>query len=109
MWWRITLLALAYLVMGAHFLRYGNAIAAVLITAAPLLLFSKRAITVTLLQLGLVAGTLLVWLPTAYRLINVRLSFDQPWIRMAIILGCVMLCNLLIAWAAGAMKRRFQG
>ncbi|TKB46792.1 hypothetical protein FCL40_17205 [Ferrimonas sediminicola] len=108
MWWRTLLIILAYLVLAAHFLRYGNALVAAPIALLPALLLLRRHWSVMVVQLGLVLSTLLVWLPTAHRLISMRLAFDQPWMRMALILGAVMLCNLLIAWSANDLKARFQ-
>ncbi|WP_281646993.1 hypothetical protein [Parendozoicomonas sp. Alg238-R29] len=107
MWWRIVLLSLAYLTLGAHFLRFGSHLAAIAIALAPCLLFFKRTWTVSLLQIGLVAGTFLVWLPTTYRLIYTRMHFEQDWIRMACILGAVMIFTLLISYTSGALKQKY--
>ncbi|MCL6271816.1 hypothetical protein M3P05_18000 [Sansalvadorimonas sp. 2012CJ34-2] len=104
MWWRIVLLVLAYLVLGAHFLRLGSVVWAILITVAPLILFYRKHIVVTLLQGGLIAGTLFVWVPTTYNLISMRILFEQPWLRMAVILGTVIVCNLQIVFLANRLK-----
>ena len=108
MWWRILLIILAYLVLGAHFLRYGNALVAVPVALLPALLLTRRPWSVLVVQVGLVLSTLLVWLPTTHRLISMRIAFEQPWMRMAVILGAVMLCNLLIAWGANGIRTKFQ-
>ncbi len=104
MWWRIVLLSLAYLTLGAHFLRFGDMTWAALITAVPFLLFIRKRIVITLLQAGLVAGTFLVWTPTTYNLISLRMLFGQPWLRMAFILGAVMAGNLLTVCLAEKLK-----
>ena len=106
MWWRIALLVLAYLLLGAHFLRFGDTLWAILLAATPLILFTRKVLSLRLLQAGLIIGTCLVWAPTTYQLISMRMMFDQPWTRMAVILGTVMLCNLLIAYAAEGLKEK---
>ena len=107
MWWRVVLLCIAYLLLGAHFLRFGDMIWVVLFSAAPLILLSRRVQAVLLLQAGLVISTVLVWAPTTYQLVSMRLMFNQPWLRLVMILGAVMLCNLLIAYLANGLKQQF--
>ena len=105
MWWRIALLSIAYLVLGAHFLRFGNTIVAVLVALAPLLLLLRQAWIVILLQVGLLAGVLFVWAPTTYHLVNVRQLFGLPWEKTAIILSLVMAFSVAVSWSAGALKK----
>ena len=79
---------LSILVLGAHFLRFGNWIgvyAALLLIA---LLFLRRPWVARLMQVVLVLGTL-EWLRTMYELAHVRALHGQPYGRMLVILGVV--------------------
>ena len=86
------------LVLGAHFLRFGNWIgvfAAILLIA---LLFLRRPWVARLMQVVLVLGTL-EWLRTMYELANMRALQGQPYGRMLVILGvvaAVTLCSALL-------------
>ena len=79
---------LSILVLGAHFLRYGNSLgvfAALLLIA---LLFLRRPWVARLMQIVLVLGAL-EWLRTAYELAHMRALQGQPYGRMLVILGIV--------------------
>lgn len=86
------------LVLGAHFLRFGNWIgvfAAILLIA---LLFLRRPWVARLMQVVLVLGTL-EWLRTMYELASMRALQGQPYGRMLVILGivaAVTLCSALL-------------
>ena len=81
-------IVLSLLVLGAHFLRYGNFIgvggAIVLIG----LLFFRRSWVARLMQVVLVLGAV-EWVHTLYQLAHVRGMTGQPVARMALILGVV--------------------
>ena len=81
-------IVLSFALLGAHFMRYGNffgvAGAALLIA----LLVVRKAWVAWLMQIVLVLGAL-EWLHTLYKLVQVRIALDQPYLRMAIILGAV--------------------
>ncbi len=91
-------IVLSLVVLGAHFMRYGNdilVIGAVLMIA---LLFVRRSWAARLIQVVLVLGAL-EWFSTLYGLIQMRDAMDQPFTRMAIILGTVAtvtLCSALL-------------
>ena len=86
------------LVLGAHFLRYGDSIgvfAALLLIA---LLFLRRPWVARLTQVVLVLGTL-EWLRTAYELAHMRALHGQPYGRLLVILAvvaAVTLCSALL-------------
>lgn len=93
-----SLTTLALLLLGAHFLRAGNAgMAAALLLAAGMA-WGRRAWMRVVLALVL-AGGAVVWAKTAVQLINLRLAMGVPWERLALILGGV-LCVTLAALAA---------
>ena len=89
---------LSILVLGAHFLRFGNWLG---VYAAPLLialLFLRRPWVARLMQLVLVLGTL-EWLRTMYELANIRALHGEPYGRMLVILGvvaAVTFCSALL-------------
>lgn len=89
---------LSSLVLGAHFLRFGNWLgvyAALLLIA---LLFLRRPWVARLMQLVLVLGTL-EWLRTMYELANIRALHGEPYGRMLVILGvvaAVTFCSALL-------------
>lgn len=76
--------------LAAHFYRAASwpGVAA---CGALLALFAvPRAWAARVLQAGLVLGTL-EWLRTLVVLAQMRLALDQPWLRLALILGLVAL------------------
>lgn len=91
---------LALLLLGAHFLRFGQLplVALCLALLVPLFLPRRWA-------QGLVAGALglgaLVWLWTLIGDVQQRLAFGAPWLRLALILGTVA---AFTAWAAWLLR-----
>ena len=81
-------IVLSLIVLGAHFLRDGNMpfVTATLILIG--LLFVRQVWVARLVQAALVVGAL-EWLWTLYGLLQARAALDQPYTRMAIILGIV--------------------
>jgi hypothetical protein len=87
---------LAVLLLGAHFYRAGALWLAALAVAALALLFVRRPLAARALQAGLVAGAI-EWVRTLATLAAERVSFGQPYARMALILGAVALVTALAA------------
>jgi len=79
---------LSILVLGAHFLRYGNSIGVFAALLLIMLLFVRRPWVARLAQVVLVLGSL-EWLRTAYELGHIRALHGQPYGRMLVILGIV--------------------
>ncbi|WP_242620255.1 hypothetical protein [Shewanella maritima] len=61
MWWRVIIVTLAYLLIGAHFLRYGEVEIAALSAAMPLFIAFRHRLSNLIMQLGLIASSVLVW------------------------------------------------
>jgi hypothetical protein len=83
-------IVLSCLVLAAHFLRGGQAALVAVCLALPLLFLVRRpwaGWTITVL-LGL--GSL-EWLVTLAHIAQQRMAMEQPWLRMAAILGTVAL------------------
>lgn len=81
---------LSFLLLGAHFYRAGLVPLTVLSVAILLLLFIRKSWIPRLFQVLLAAGAL-EWLRTLYVFAAMRIAWDQPWTRLAIILGTVAL------------------
>ena len=89
---------LSILVLGAHFLRFGNWAGVFVALLLIALLFLRRPWVARLMQLVLVLGTL-EWLRTMYELGHIRALHGQPYGRMLVILGivaAVTLCSALL-------------
>src|SRR6056297_399880 len=80
----------SFLLLAAHFYRAELALLVAACTFLPLLLFLRRPWVPQLFQGLLVIGAL-EWLRTLYMLAAMRTGFDQPWGRLAVILGAVAL------------------
>ena len=81
-------IVLSLVILGAHFLRYGNSIAVIgSLLLIPLLLIHRPWIA-RLIQVVLILGAL-EWLHTLYELAQVRAALGQPFARMTVILGIV--------------------
>jgi hypothetical protein len=63
----------------------------------PLLLFLRKTWVPPLFQALLVLGAL-EWLRTLYAFAAMRIAFEQPWGRLALILGAVALFTALSGW-----------
>ena len=93
---RLLPVILSFLLLGAHFLRAGLTPLTVLCVAALGLLFLRKSWVPRLFQVLLVLGAL-EWLRTAYYFVAVRIAWEQPWTRLAVILGTVALLTALSA------------
>ncbi len=102
---RTGLLFLAYALLGAHFLRYEGVLLALLLALLPCLCFLRRKWAVILLQLGLVAGSALVWLPTIVNIAQMRMAMGAPWVRMAVILSAVIVFSLAVAFGSKGLYK----
>jgi len=100
---------LSLVVLGAHFLRYGNSIGVVGALALIALLIVRQPWVARLMQVVLVLGAL-EWTHTIYALVQVRATQGQPFTRMTIILGvvaAVTLCSALLFQSA-TLKRIYR-
>lgn len=94
---RITLLALAAVLIAAHFLRTSSIIPMLVCLAAPfLLLIKKRWSLLTVQALTVVAAV--IWLFTLDGIIQQRLLEGRSWTASGIILGVVAGYTLLTGW-----------
>jgi len=89
---------LSLVILGAHFMRYGNSVGVVGALLLIALLIVRRPWVARLMQVVLILGAL-EWVRTLYELAQVRAALGQPFTRMMIILGvvaAVTFCSALI-------------
>ena len=91
---RISLISIAALLLGAHFLRAGNFLMVALCVAAPLLFFYRRRWSLIALQLLAYCATT-TWIAVAIDLVQMRQQLGMRWTAAAIILGSVALFTLV--------------
>ncbi|MDH3577540.1 MAG: hypothetical protein OEO71_06935 [Gammaproteobacteria bacterium] len=97
---------LSLVILGAHFLRYGNLIGVLGSLLLIALLMVRRRWVPRLMQVVLILGTL-EWIRTLHELAQVRAATGQPFTRMTVILGvvaAVTFCSALL-FQSRAMKR----
>jgi hypothetical protein len=100
---------LSLVILGAHFMRYGNSIGVVGALALIALLIVRRPWVARLMQVVLVLGAL-EWVRTLYELAQVRAALGQPFTRMTIILGvvaAVTFCSALL-FQSPALKKIYR-
>jgi hypothetical protein len=93
-------------VLGAHFMRYGQSVGVVGVLGLIALLVFRRPWVARLIQVVLVLGAM-EWAHTIYELVQGRAAQGQPFTRMVVILGvvaAVTFCSALL-FQAPAMKR----
>ena len=99
---------LSFLLLAAHFYRSGQIVLAVACVAMLFVLFFRKSWVPRLFQLLLVLGAL-EWLRSLYYFAAMRIAWDQPWTRLAIILGAVALFTALsgLVFSNKAVRARY--
>lgn len=95
---RLLPVLLSALLIGAHFLRMGAPGTTLLCLTFPALLLVQRPWAARLVQ-ALLALAALEWVRTLVGNITQRQAADEPWLRMAVILGLVAVGTALSALA----------
>lgn len=103
------LVILSLLVLGAHFLRYGNAVGVAISLAPITLLFVHKPWAARVVQVVLVLGAI-EWALTLYELVQVRLALGMPATRMVAILAAVILVTATsgLLFETRTMKQVFK-
>jgi hypothetical protein len=94
---RITLLALAAILIAAHFLRSFAIIPMLICLAAPFILLIKRRWSLITVQ-ALTVVAAVIWLSALNGIIQQRVLEGRSWTASAIILGVVTGYTLLTGW-----------
>jgi len=107
---RLLPVILSFFLLAAHFFRAGHLVLTVLSLSILLLLFVKKSWVPRVIQTALVLAAL-EWLRSLFMLVQVRMEWGQPWQRLAVILGGVVLATLLSAlvFRAKRLKSRYSG
>jgi hypothetical protein len=105
----LVLIVLSLVVLGAHYLRYGNEIGLAVALGLIGLLFVRRPWAARVIQVALVLGAL-EWAHTLYELVQMRMAQDAPAARMAAILGVVIAVTFASAllFQTKAMQRFYR-
>ena len=100
---------LSFLLLAAHFYRSGQVVLAGLCVATLFLLFFRRPWVPKLLQILLILGAL-EWLRSLYYFAAMRIAWDQPWTRLAIILGAIALFTAFsgLVFKSKALSTRYS-
>ena len=85
---RLLPVILSFLLLGAHSYRAGQLELTLLCVALPLLLLIRKQWVPILFQVLLVLGAL-EWLRSLYHFVAMRIAWNEPWTRLAIILLAV--------------------
>ena len=102
---RISLVILSFVILGAHFLREGNLLLAILCVAAPIVLFIKKRWALVAVQTFLSCGAVL-WIFITVDLVQARMSQSTPWLRMVVILAGVAALTAYSAWTLNGSEFR---
>lgn len=100
---RTILVILAFLLLAAHFLRFGQNVAVAVCLLGPLLLISRQAWARIAVRVLLFTGAA-VWAFATFALVHQRVMQGRPWTRMLLILGAVTALTV----AAGVCVPRRQ-
>jgi len=100
--------ALSLVLLGAHYLRYGNVFGLALSLALSGLIFVRAAWAARVIQAALVLGAI-EWAHTLYELMQIRMAQGAPTARMAAIMGTVIVVTLASAlvFQTQTMKRMY--
>jgi len=96
---------LSLLMLGAHFVRSGLWLPALLALVLIGALFIRRPWIVRMVQVALIAGTV-EWIRTSAVLVSMRQSLGLPWLRLALIMGAVILLSLYSIFALESERLR---
>jgi hypothetical protein len=106
---RLIPLIIAFLLLGAHFLRSGHMILAGMSILAPLLLLIKKRWILLLVQWLAYSGAI-VWIQTTVSLVQQRTMAGVPWVRMLLVLSGVTVLTLYAGYllSSDIVKRRYK-
>ena len=105
---RLIPVILSFALLAAHFYRSGQVVLSAVCVAMLFFLFFRKSWVPRLFQVLLVLGAL-EWLRSLYYLAAMRIAWDQPWTRLAIILSAVALFTALsgLVFNSKALRARY--
>jgi len=107
---RLLPVLVSILLLAAHFFRAGQVVLVFVLPGLLLLLMVKKFWVPWVMQVVLLLGAA-EWLRTLFFVAQMRIEYDMPWMRMAIILGTVALltaCSGLV-FRGKALRKRYSG
>jgi hypothetical protein len=106
---RLLPVIVSFVLLAAHFYRAELTLLVAACAFLPLLLFLRRPWVPQLFQGVLIIGAL-EWLRTLYMLAAMRIGLDQPWGRLALILGAVALFTALsgLVFNGHSLRARYR-
>ncbi len=102
-------ITLSFLAIAAHFFRGGYLLPAAIVLFLPFLLLITERWAARVVQ-GALFVAALEWIRTTTAITQERLTFGQPYLRMVVILGAVIIITLLSAasFYLPAISRRYK-
>jgi hypothetical protein len=106
---RLFPVVISFLLLAAHFYRGGQLVVAALCIGAPFLLLVRKSWVPRLFQVLLLLGAL-EWLRTLYMFAAMRIAWEQPWLRLAVILIAVALFTALsgLVFEGRSLRARYR-
>ncbi len=100
---------LTFIVLAAHFSRHNALFLALFTLFFPFVFLIKKEWVKKVTVFFIIAG-FLEWIRTAYILTSIRLHYNLPFLRMALILGAVAILTLLsgLVFKTSRLKKRFS-
>jgi len=90
---RLLPLIFSVILIAAHVMRFNGLYPALLVLALLLTLFIRSKWTLKGWQIALAAG-IVMWAQTTYNIVQMRMAINEPWLRLAIIMGAVIAFTL---------------
>ena len=100
---------LSFLLIAAHFQRADYSILALTCILAPCLLYFTRPWSIRIVQVLMLLSAI-EWIRTLVYLVQLRQDLDQPWLRLAIIIGSVALFTAVstLVFRHGSIKKKYN-
>lgn len=98
-------IVLSLLALAAHFLRAGHPVLVLAALAGLALLFVRRPWAARAIQVVLLGGAV-EWARTTLTLASARIDAGEPYVRMVMILGGVILLGVASAWTFRTERMR---
>ena len=106
---RLLPVIISFLLLAAHFMHAGQTYLIILMLLLPLALIPRKPWVPMIFQLVLLVGAI-EWLRTLVVIAQTRMGFGEPWIRMVVILGAVVLFTALssLVFRNTALRKRYS-
>ncbi len=105
---KILPIVVCFILMAAHFGRANLFVLQIVSLLIPFLLFWKNKISARIIQIFLLLSGI-EWIRITIYYVQIRVENDEPWLRLAIILGAVAILTMSTAlvFRSKSMKERY--